>query len=290
MERCRIIAILNGKGGVGKTTTTINLGTALWLLGRRVLLIDADPQCNLTLTMDRTAYGMKEGTLYEWMTDEDYDQEGHFLPTYTKYDGLDYVPASMQMESLNTWLINQTKREDYLSDRLSLLRPHYDYVLIDCAPAIESLLNTNVLVAADAIIVPTRTDLFGMQSQSLMQERIQEIRKKFRKDLPILGYLLTQYERTRIDRSISDYFKGVQEVTLFRHPIRKCTRCRECINEQMSLFEYDAGCTAADDYMMLAEDVDGVNPRPKKSTPAEWGRRAKEAFSEFIRNQEKERQ
>lgn len=282
------IAILNGKGGVGKTTTSINLGTALWIMGKRVLMVDADPQCNLTLAMDRTAYGMTEDTLYEWMTDEGFDQEGHFLPTYTKYEGFDYIPASMQMESLNTWLINQTKREDYLADRLALLKPLYDYIIIDCAPAIESLLNTNVLVASDSIIIPTRTDLFGMQSQSLMQNRIADIRKKFKKPLPILGYLLTQFEKTRIDKSISDYFKSLDDVQLFRAPIRKCTRCRECINEQMSLFELDASCTAADDYMMLAEDVAGVHPRPKKSVPTEWGKKARQAFAEFLKTQQEE--
>lgn len=280
------IAILNGKGGVGKTTTAINLGTALWLLGKKVMMVDADPQCNLTLAMDRTAYGMESGTLYEWMLDENYDQEGHEIPTYTKYEGLDYIPASMKMESLNQWLVNQTKREDYLTDRISILKDYYDYIIIDCAPAIDSMLNTNVLVAADGIIIPTRTDLFGIQSQGLMQDRIQDIRKKFRKNLPILGYLLTQWEKTKVDKNISEYFREKEDVPLYDTPIRKCVKCRECINEQMSLYELDSSCTAAQDYMSLAMSVAGISRLPKKSTPAEWGRVASKAFESFIKNQQ----
>lgn len=281
------IAILNGKGGVGKTLTCINLGTALWIMGKKVLIVDADPQCNLTRAIDKTAYPLTENTLYEWILDEDFDQKGHVLPTYIKYDGLDYIPASIQMESLNQWLVSQIKREDYLTDRLSLIRDQYDYIIIDCAPAIDSLINTNVLVAADSIIIPNKCDIFGMQSQGLIDCKVNDIRKKFKKKLPILGYLITQYEKTREIKSIEDYFKGVPEVPLFRKPIRKCSRCSECISRQMSLYELDAYCTAADDYMMLAEDVIGIKVRPKKSTPKMWKEKAKAAWNEFIEEQER---
>lgn len=280
------IAILNGKGGVGKTLTAINLGTALWIMGKKVLMVDADPQCNLTCAMDKTAYPLTENTLYEWTLDEDYDNPEHIMPTYMKYDGLDYIPASPQMESLNQWLVNKTKREDYLLDRLSLVSSLYDYVIIDCAPAIDSLINTNVLVAADSIIIPNRCDMFGMQSQGLMDVKINDIRKKFKKPLPILGYLLTQYENTRESKLITDYFKSVPEINLFRRPIRKCAKCTECISRQMSVYELDAFCTAADDYMMMAEEVAGVKVRPKKSTPAAWKEKATKAFEKFIQEQE----
>ena len=281
------IAILNGKGGVGKTLTAINLSTALWIMGKKVLMVDADPQCNLTCATDKNAYPLTDNTLYEWILDEDYDAQDHSMPIYVKYDGLHYIPASIQMESLNQWLVSQTKREDYLLDRLSLITQYYDYIIIDCAPAIDSLINTNVLVAADSIVIPTRADMFGMQSQGLMEAKIKEIRKKFKKPLPILGYLLTQYENTRECKDTTDYFKSVPEINLFRRPIRKCARCSECISRQMSVFELDAFSTAADDYMMMAEEIAGVKVRPKKSTPTYWKEKASGAYDQFIQEQDK---
>lgn len=278
------IAILNGKGGVGKTTTAINLGTALWLMGKRVLLVDADPQSNLTLAVDQTACGQGFTTLYEWLTDEENPLDEP--PIYTKYDGLDYVPASPQMESVNQWLVNQTKREEYLNDRLKQVTQYYDYVIIDCAPAIDSLLNTNVLVASDGIIIPTRTDFFGVQSQGAMQKKIETMRKKFKKELPIYGYLLTQWERTKADTEIKNYFVAEESVKLFRTPIRKCSACRAILPRQMSLYEYDAYSTAADDYMMLAEDIVGRKVRPKNFTPDVWKKQAVHAYNEFIHIQQ----
>lgn len=276
------IAILNGKGGVGKTTTAINLGTALWIMNKRVLLVDADPQCNLTVNIDRTAYNSGVNTLYEWMMDEDIDQ----IPVYERYPGLDYVPASNRMESLNSWLVDKVRREDYLINRLERISSNYDYIIIDCAPAVDSLLNLNVLVATDGIIVPTRTDFFGVQSQGAMMAKVAEVRKVFRKPLPILGYLLTQWEKTKADKEIRDYFKDDETVNLFRAPIRKCSACRSIQPRQMSLFEFDANTTAADDYMMLAEDILGIKVRPKSSTPRAWREKAFAAYQEFIGGQE----
>lgn len=275
------IAILNGKGGVGKTTTTMNLGTALWLLGKKVLLIDVDPQCNLSVTVDKTSFNSGVNTLYEWMMDKNLEP-----PVYERYEGLDYIPANARMESLNQWLVNKARREDYLTNRIAAIKANYDYILLDCAPAVESLLNMNVLVAADSIIVPTRTDYYGVQSQGPLMQKLEEVREVFNKELPILGYLLTQYERTKADKEIGDYFKG-QDENLFR-PIRKCSACRGALPRQMSLFEYDSKSTAADDYMMLAEKLTKKQPRPKNWTPAEWGRRAEKAFTEFINAQNEE--
>jgi len=276
------IAIMNGKGGVGKTTTTINLATALWIMGKKVLMVDADPQCNLTVNADRTAFDTGVNTLYEWLMDEEMEE----VPVYERYDGLDYIPASNRMESINEWLVNKVRREDYLINRLSRISSNYDYILIDCAPAVESLLNLNVLVAADGIIVPTRTDFFGVQSQGTMMAKVKEIRKVFRKPLPILGYLLTQWEKTRADNEIREYFANDSEIKLFRTPIRKCSACRGIQPRQMSLYEYDASCTAADDYMMVAEELVGQRVRPKKSTPAEWRKKVTPAYEQFLLTQQ----
>lgn len=277
----KTIAILNGKGGVGKTTTTINLGTALWLLGKKVLLVDADPQCNLSVIMDQTSFNSGINTLYEWMMDDQLPE----APVYERYENFDFIPACTMMETLNQWLINKVRREEYLKNLLDTIGDFYDYILIDCAPAVDSLLNINVLVASDSIIIPTRTDFFGVQAQGTMLMKVQEVRKAFRKELPILGYLLTQYERTSADRDISEYFKNQDSIKVFPHPIRKCSKCRGMLPLQMSLYEYDAYSTAADDYMMMAEHIIGRAVRPKKWIPSEWKRIALEAHKEFLLNQ-----
>ena len=279
----KTIAILNGKGGVGKTTTTMNLGTALWLLGKRVLLVDCDPQCNLSVTVDKTSFQANVATLYEWMQSRDIKE----VPVYERYPGLEYIPANPRMEELNRWLVDKARREDYLANRLRLISDNYDYILLDCAPAVESLINMNVLVASDAVIVPTRTDFYGVQSQAPLMMRLNEVREVFGKELPVLGYLLTQYEKTKADKEIGDYFKEQDNIRLFR-PIRKCSACRGALPRQMSLYEYDPSCTAADDYMMLAEKIVGRQTRPKKWLPSEWGRKARTAYESFIKEQEEQ--
>ena len=278
------IAIFNGKGGVGKTTTTLNLGTALWLLGKKVLLVDCDPQCNLSITLDKTSFAPGMLTLYEWMKDKDFAQE---VPTYERYEGLDYIPASPKMEEINRWLVDRPRREDYVANRIAIIEANYDYILFDCAPAVESLLNMNVMVCADAVIVPTRADFYGVQSQGPVTMKLNEVRDVFDKPLPVMGYLMTQSERTRTGREIMSFLKGMEGAHIFR-PIRKCAACCGGQPLQMSLYEYDATSTAADDYMMLAEEVVGRRVRPKTWTPREWSRRAKEAYELFIKQQEEE--
>lgn len=275
------IAILNDKGGVAKTTTTATLGTALWLLGKKVLLIDTDQQCNLTFMMDRTAMGDDTlPNLYQWFHDR------QCFPIFERYPGLDFIPSSRRMVDLQIELVSATRREEKLSKMLAPLRQQYDYILIDCAPGGKNLVNQNVLVASDAIIIPTKTDIFTLQGTPNLLRFIDEIRQDWEKRLPILGYLLVNYEGgTRLGREVKTYFADYEErlgAPLLPVQIRKCQRCVEAPRDEQTVFEYAPDSTAADDYMMLAERIASRQPRPRRWTPEAWGRKAHKAYTDFI--------
>jgi len=283
----KIISILNDKGGVAKTTTTANLGTALWLLGKKVLLVDTDQQCNLTFTLDRTAMDVasdgKPKTLYEWLLDI------NRIPVFSRYEGLDFIPSSREMANANDFLSNKMGRESYLSKRLDLIKDEYDYILIDCAPGGKNLMNTNVLAASDAVIIPAESDIFSIQGAPNLLIFINEVREYSGKELPILGYLLVKFEaNTRMGREVKNYYTTASNLggPLFPVQIRKCKDCREAPQGEMTLFEYAPSSTAADDYMRVAEKLIESKARKKSWTPAAWGKKASDAYKEFLNDRD----
>lgn len=276
----KVISIINDKGGVAKTTTTINLGTALWLLGKRVLLVDTDKQCNMTITIDRTSYRVGVTTLHDWLKDDTIAP-----PVYERYEGLDYIPSSVRIDELNTWLADKVYRENYLSIRLNALRDLYDYIIIDCAPGCNSIINKNAIAASDGVIVPVRTDLYSVQGKDAVRTIVEEINKMMGKKIELMGYLLTQFERTKMGKEVKEFFRQQPNTPVFPIPIRKCAKCNEAPKEQMSLYEYAADCTAADDYMMLAEQIIGKTKRSKTWTPNTWSKKAIKEYEKFIKEQ-----
>lgn len=276
----KIIAIINDKGGVAKTTTVMNLGMAMWILGKRVLLVDTDKQCNLTNTLDKTCRDEGTRTIFEWMT-EAVNSE---IPVYERYEGLNFIPSSVNIDKLPEALAGQKWKELFLQKRLAQLVNDYDYILIDCAPGCGSLMNTNALVAADEIIVPVRCDDYSIQGTGIIGPTVESINEGRAVPLTIRGFLVTQYENTSIGKEVVNFLK-TSDLPNMRTKIRKCVRCATMLRQQSSLFEFDADSTAADDYMMLAEEILGVHPRPKKSTPSEWGKKASTAYNKFINEQ-----
>lgn len=274
------ISIINNKGGVAKTTTVVNLGTALWLLGYKVLLVDTDDQCNLTTTIDESCMASDVPNLYNWMLDPAMEP-----PIYERYPGFDLVPSSMSINNLNTELANKMAREKYLKKCLDRVADNYDYILIDCAPNKDSLININVLATTDSIIIPVRTDTYSITGKTAIIGRIEEARVAFDKPLPILGFLITSFEDTKIGREVKQFFKDAPNLPTFGVRIRKCVKCSEAPRLQMSLFEYAPDSTAADDYMMLAETITSRKPRPKKWVPSVWGKKAMDAFEVFANDQ-----
>ena len=259
----QVISLLHDKGGCAKTTTCVNLGFALWLLGKKVLLVDTDPQCNLTDTVDKTVHLEADSTIYEWLHDAQ-PGESLPLPIYTRYDGLDYVPGSHSMSNINAELQLMYNRERRLADFLNLVDPEtgvkirdsYDYVFIDCAPGGETLMNTNALVASDFVIVPTEAGIYSLQGLPRLLDYINKVHKQLNCPVSIMGYLLVRWNRNRnISREVKEYYSDIEAVKapLFPVSIRESVRCTESVASEMSLFEYASTSPVADDYMRVAE-------------------------------------
>lgn len=276
----KIIAIINDKGGVAKTTTVMNLGAALWLYGKKVLLVDTDKQCNLTNTLDKTCREEGTRTIYDWMTDGVNSE----VPVYERYPSLNFIPSSVNVDLLPEALAGQKWKELFLQKRLARLVNDYDYILIDCAPGCGSLMNTNALVAADEIIVPVRCDDYSIQGTGIIGPTVESINEGRAVPLEIRGFLVTQYENTKIGKEVVQFLKS-SNLPNMRTKIRKCVKCATMLRQQSSLFEFDADSTAADDYMMLAEEIIGVKARNKKFTPTVWSNQAGSAYDKFIEEQ-----
>lgn len=279
-----IISVLNDKGGVAKTTTVANLGTALWLLGKRVLLIDTDKQCNLTITLDHTAVQGVD-SIYEWLLDPTIDP-----PIYTRYEGLSYIPSSRKMSNINTLLADKVHREHYLKKRLATIEDNFDYILIDCAPGGEGLMNINALAASTGVIIPAKTDFYSIHGKNSIMSLIRDVREGMEIDLPVLGYLFVMFSaKTKIGKEIRKYFANNAEVPMLPIQIRRCIKVDECIQYEQTLYEYAPDSTAAEDYMRLAEHICGIGVQPrKKSNPTIWGKKANEAYEQFLKDREEE--
>ncbi len=293
----KVICVLHDKGGCAKTTTVVNLAFALWLLGKKILLVDTDPQCNLTDTIDKTVHKEADSTIYEWMHDS---KSGEVLsfPIYTRYEGLDYIPSSQSMSNINAELQLMYNREHRLEEFLSVVDPEsgiairdmYDYVFIDCAPGGETLMNTNALVASDFVIVPTEASIYNLQGLPRLLAYIDKVRIQLKAHVEILGYLLIRWNpRRAISREVKAYYSDINEVKapLFPIYIRECVRCNESVAYEMSLFEYSPDSTAADDYMRVAEYIIGRGTRPHSWTPQRWGQLANAAYKRFIQERSK---
>lgn len=279
----RVIAIINDKGGVAKTTTTANLGTALWLLGKKVLLIDTDQQCNLTQILGVSALEPQEDgrpmTLFEWLN------EPGRIPVYERYEGLDFIPSSREMRNIDRAIGSASGRDTFLRRRLNLVKNDYDFVLIDCVPGGKNLSNMNVLAAADEIIVPAEASAFSVNGTPNLKSFFDEVRENVKenpKSLPVLGYLLVRFNgRTSLSKEVREFYNTPSENLdgpLFPVAIRQCQKCNECPLQEMTLYEYAPDSTAAQDYMTLALHITGMEAQ---ETPKQWGERARKAFEKY---------
>ncbi len=247
----RIVAIVNQKGGVGKTTTSINLSAALASLGQRVLLIDLDPQGNATTGLG-IARGERDQTLYDVIVDET-TIDGTIQPT--NVPRLDIVASDMDLSGAEIILGTTEGRTLRLKNALAPIVDDYDYILIDCPPAL-GLLTVNALAAAHSVIVPLQCEFFALEGLSQLLRTVETAKSGLNPDLVIDGVMLTMYDkRNRLSDQVARDVKQHLGRAVFDVIIPRNVRIAEAPSFGQPVIQYDAASTGADAYRALAKEV-----------------------------------
>ena len=250
----KVIALANQKGGVGKTTTTINLGAALAERGRRVLLVDMDPQGAVSVGLGLNPLAL-ERTVYDLLLDPKADP-GAVLQT-TKIERVELLPSNIDLAAAEVLLVGEVAREQALARVLDPLRPHYDVLLVDCPPSL-GLLTVNALTAADAVLVPLECEYFALRGVALLMETIEKIRERLNPDLELLGILATMYDhRTVHGREVLARVEDAFGRQVFRTVISKTIRFAEAPVAGESILSYAGSSNGAAAYRELAKEVLG---------------------------------
>ena len=247
----RSIALLNQKGGVGKTTTTANLGACLVMLGKKVLLIDIDPQANLSVHLGVDIYGLKY-SIYNLITGECRPED---VIIHTNIQGLDIIPANIDLSGAEIELVGVVGRETVLKEYLGNSLEHYDYVLFDCPPSL-GLLTINVLTLVRELFIPVQTEYFALRGVSKLLDTYEVVRKRLNHNLEITGIILCMFSsRTRLSKEVVEKVREHFEDKVFNTLIRKNVKLSESPSHGKTIVTYAPGSHGYDDYMSLAQEV-----------------------------------
>jgi chromosome partitioning protein len=250
-NKTRIISVANQKGGVGKTTTAVNLGTALAAVGRQVLIIDLDPQANATTGLG-LIHGEAELTSYDVVIDDVTVEEA---TVRTLVPGLWMVPTSVHLSAAEIELVGLDDREYVLRDKLVGQAGDYDYVLIDCPPAL-GLLTINALVASDAVLVPLQCEYYALEGMSHLVRTIERVRGNLNPRLELQGVVLTMFDRrNNLCDMVAEDVRDVFGEKVYRTVIPRNVRVSEAPSHGKPVLLYDLSCAGSQAYAHLASEV-----------------------------------
>jgi len=253
----KVISIVNQKGGVGKTTTSVNLSASLGVLEKKILLIDADPQANATSSLGVNLHDEKTTkTFYEVLENTTLIKDSILS---TDSPNLDIIPSSIDLVGAEIELVNVNDREKMLSNQINLVKSDYDFIFIDCPPSL-GLITINCLSASDSIIIPIQCEYFALEGLGKLMNTIRQIQNHHNNELCIEGLLLTMYDsRLRLSNNVIEEVKMHFGNIVFDTIIQRNVRLSEASGYGKSIIKYDANCRGAINYLNLAKEFINKN-------------------------------
>ncbi|PWM68803.1 MAG: chromosome partitioning protein [Eubacteriales Family XIII. Incertae Sedis bacterium] len=247
----KAIAIFNQKGGVGKTTTNINLAACLALKGKKILIVDIDPQGNTTTGMGITKKGL-ENTSYELLVDSSVDPQRVIM--HTNVENLDIIPASVNLAGAEIEMVQVEGRERQLKKALDKVKAKYDYIFIDCPPSL-GLLTINSLTAVDSVLIPIQCEFYALEGVSQLMSTIELVKKGFNPNLQIQGVILSMFDgRTNLSIQVVEEVKKYFKNKVYTTVIPRNVRLAEAPSYGMPITEYDPASRGAEAYREFAEE------------------------------------